>query len=158
MTKNNATSRPTVLLAHYDEEILRQLEAASDICDKYDYHSAVSGQEVIDLINKHYFDVVIIGSRFADITGTGMAELVKSKFPYIKGVFLSSHNHGLFKYRADLLGFKIWNKSRSLNNLQTLCQEIVVLLEDCPPLGSIKESSKQVKLPEVLRQSYSGIF
>ena len=158
MNNHTDLNRPRVLLAHYDADIVQQLECASACCGKYEFRTATSGQEVIDLINRYYFDAAVIGSRFPDITGTGMAELVKSKFPYIKGVFLSSHNHGLFKYRAELLEFEIWNKSRSLNNLQELCEAVYKMASDTPVENSVQISPKLVKIPEVLSKLSQGIF
>lgn len=116
--------RPNILIAQNDEDDLKLLEAASIKYGKYDAVYAQTGQEIIDNVNNHCFDTIILGLKFPDITGATIAYLVHQFDPLVTIGFLTVYKNNILVAAANDLHLRFWDKNEKFKDLDLLCCDI----------------------------------
>ena len=110
MSPNGTTYRPLVLVADDNADFLELLALSMTRADKFDFKTATTGREIIDLVNKECFDALVLDVKLPDIMGTTIAELIKEYDPDIKILFLTGYTGEGTQSAIENLGAKFWQK------------------------------------------------
>ncbi len=116
--------RPKVLLAQSNKDDLEKIAHCAEACDKYNFVLASTGTDIINKINSEYFDAVVLGLKFPDITGSTIAYLIHEFDPLISIIFLSSYNSNILISVVEAIGCKFLDKAEAMENLPELCEFI----------------------------------
>lgn len=133
VTKDNkicSKDRPVILIAQADTNDLRRIEDAAIECNKFDVITATTGREVVDKINDSNIDIVIIGLKFPDFTGTTLAFIIHEFNPYIKIGFLTNYRSSILVSATHHLNCVFFDKEEEMQNLPDLCEKLYNLAKE----------------------------
>lgn len=148
LNKNGTNNyRPRVLIAQSDEEDLQLIEKHVLRFAKFDYILADRGTQVIQEINENCFDVVVLGLKFKDVTGTTLAYLIHEFDPTIPIVFLTSYSNVMLSGAEDV-AYKVIEKENLEENLPSICEDIYNIAMEMDVANNDKEGQRNYKRPQ----------
>ena len=79
-----------ILIIDDENEFARTLMTRLQL-RKYDSQMATSGQEGLEILKDHTFDVIVLDLRMPDIDGMEMLAIIRDKFPQTEVIILTGH-------------------------------------------------------------------
>lgn len=82
--------KPKLLFVDDEEMILDDLEEICGFLDRYEFFSASSGQEALDILRKQKIDLVITDIKMPGMSGLELAGIISKNYPSVKILFMTA--------------------------------------------------------------------